>query len=153
MGGRGHGRVRERQTNQTASGGPAKATLERQTRFLEKLVECDGNIIRACRRAKVSRAMHYHWFDNEATYKDRYDYARRIIFDQMESELFDRAKVSDMLFRFALESRFPDMYGKKLKLDGAAPVHSLDPEKLKALTDQELDTLIRLSKKVAVQQA
>ena len=86
------------------------------------------------------------------TYPERYEAARQRVLNVLESTLFERAETSDRLLIFLLESKFREVYGKQVKVDGAVPVHSLDPEKLKNLTDQELDTLIRLSKKVAVQQ-
>ena len=146
-------RVRARRTHGTSAEGVSDATREDQARLLKALVTHDGHISRACKTARVGRSTHYDWLAKDETYPERYQHARQMVLDDLESDLFPRARKSDRLLMFVLESRFPEVYGKKVKVDGAVPVHSLDPEKLKALTDKELDTLIRLSKKVAVRQA
>ena len=153
MGGRGHGRVRKRATHATPSAGGPGATLESQTRFLEALVAHRCSIRKACTAANINRSTHYVWLNTDDTYPGRYQAARQVVLDDLEASLFERAEASDRLLVFTLENKFREIYGKQVKVDGAVPVHSLDPEKLKSLTDQELDTLIRLSKKVAVQQA
>ena len=114
------------------------ATRERQARFLKALVDQLCNIFRACKQAKISRQTYYRWYLYDEAFRMRYESARQWVLDDLEGELFSRARTSNKLLMFLLERQFPDVYGHRRSRDHTA-TKGLDPHKLRKLfTDDEL---------------
>ena len=144
MGGR-SGRLRPR-TNRTLDADRPESTpavLARQERFLTALIASDLNIRTACRRAKVGRTTVYGWKHGDDDYRTRYERARQVVLEDLDSSLIGRARKSDRLLTFTLERRFPELYGRQLKVEAAATVTSLDPLKLRELFAEEELVLFR----------
>jgi hypothetical protein len=127
----------------------AAGTLKAQERFLTHLIRLDAHISRACRASGVGRTTVYTWRNRDEAFEKRYKEVRAIVLDDLEGELFSRARKSDRLLVFVLESRFPEVYGRKVKVDGAATVTTLDPEKLKNKTEEEIERALEFAKSVA----
>ena len=108
------GRVIRRQTKQTPPA-VSPATLKRQDRFLEAFIKTDGSIVKS---AKMARAQHYHWKTNDPDYIQRFKEAEDLLLHELVSEAIERARKSDRLLIFLLKTRFPEIYGDRMKLEG-----------------------------------
>ena len=112
---------------------------EKQNDFLKYLEEY-GNITRAAKKAKISRATPYNWIDNDPAFKERFKKSAQIGIDALEDEAKRRAfegvkkpvyqngklvgkvvEYSDSLLMFLLKGNKPDQYKERFQ-------HGGDPE-------------------------
>lgn len=71
-------------------------TEERKSKFIEYLTECKGIVTDAVRKWKaedginaIERGTHYLWLSKDPEYKKRVDDIQDVVFDFVESKLFE----------------------------------------------------------------
>ena len=146
------------------------AQKRRQTAFLEAYKEC-ATITHAVRIAKIVRQSHYNWLAKDKEYQTAFAEAEVAATDALIAEARRRAtqgvsepvyykgevvgaiqKYSDSLLMFLIKGALPEVYRERYEFSGGPkPIQFIgyDQEKLKGLTDEELQTLRNLASKVA----
>ena len=130
----------------TSSGGVPPGAVERSGRLLEPAEpsalavrsetlerQIPREVHRARRRyraclpgGRVGRSTVYGWKQHDSAFRKQYDAARQVLLDELESTLVAKAKDDNQLLRFTLERRFPETYGRRLRLDREVATTALD---------------------------
>ena len=148
----------------------ATAQKRRQAAFLEAYITC-ATITHAARIAKISKQTHYDWIAVDKEYQQAFaeaeiaatdaliQEARRGAVQGVEEPIFYKGEVvktvqkySDNLLMFLIKGALPEVYRERYEFSGGPkPIQFIgyDQEKLKGLSDEELQTLRALASKVA----
>ena len=146
------------------------AQKRRQAAFLEAYITC-GTITHAARMAKIARLTHYTWLAGGKEYQKAFAEAEIAATDALVQEARRRAiqgvsepilykgkvvktiqKYSDHLLMFLIKGALPEVYRERYEFSGGPkPIQFIgyDQEKLKGLSDEELQVLRSLAAKVA----
>ena len=146
------------------------AQKRRQTAFLEAYKQC-ATITHAAQISKIVRQNHYNWLANDKEYQDAFaeaevaatdaliQEARRRAVQGVSEPVFYKGKVvktvqkySDSLLMFLIKGALPEVYRERYEFSGGPkPIQFVgyDQEKLKGLSDEELQNLRNLAAKVA----
>lgn len=146
------------------------AQKRRQAAFLEAYRLC-GTITHAAGMARITRQTHYAWIATDQEYQQAFaeaeiaatdaliKEARRRAVQGVEEPIFYKGKVvktiqkySDNLLMFLIKGALPEVYRERYEFSGGPkPIQFIgyDQEKLKGLSDEELQTLRALASKVA----
>ena len=146
------------------------AQKRRQAAFLEAYITC-ATITHAARIAKISKQTHYDWIAVDKEYQLAFSEAEIAATDALIKECRRRAiegvpepvfykgeeiktvqKYSDNLLMFLIKGALPEVYRERYEFSGGPkPIQFIgyDQEKLKGLSDEELQTLRALASKVA----
>jgi hypothetical protein len=68
---------------------------DKKNNLLEKLIEYNGIVTTACKAANLSRAIHYVWYNSDATYKQNVDDIQEMVIDFVEGYLYELIKKGD----------------------------------------------------------
>ncbi len=146
------------------------AQKKRQAAFLEAYITC-ATITHAARMAKIAKQTHYDWIAGDKEYQLAFaeaeiaatdaliKEARRRAVQGVEEPIFYKGEVvktvqkySDNLLMFLIKGALPEVYRERYEFSGGPkPIQFIgyDQEKLKGLSDEELQTLRALASKVA----
>lgn len=146
------------------------AQKRRQAAFLEAYITC-ATITHAARMAKIAKQTHYDWIAGDKEYQLAFaeaeiaatdaliKEARRRAVQGVEEPIFYKGEVvktvqkySDNLLMFLIKGALPEVYRERYEFSGGPkPIQFIgyDQEKLKGLSDEELQTLRALASKVA----
>ncbi len=147
------------------------AQKRRQAAFLAAYVTC-GTITHAARMAKIAKQTHYDWIASGGEeYQKAFAEAEIAATDTLIKEARRRAiegvpepvfykgkeiktvqKYSDNLLMFLMRGALPETYRERYEFSGGPkPIQFIgyDQEKLKGLSDEELEVLRTLATKVA----
>ncbi len=146
------------------------AQKRRQTAFMEEYKQC-ATITHAAQISKIVRQTHYDWISKDKEYQQAFaeaevaatdaliQEARRRAIQGVEEPVFYKGelvetirKYSDTLLIFLIKGALPEVYRERYEFSGGAkPIQFIgyDQEKLKGLSDEELQALRNLASKVA----
>ncbi len=146
------------------------AQKRRQAAFLGAYRQC-ATITHAAEAAKIARQNHYNWLAKDKKYQEAFAEAEVAATEALLQEARRRAtkgvtepilykgkvvktvqKYSDSLLMFLIKGALPEVYRERYEFSGGTkPIRFVgyDQEKLKGLSDEELQTLRQLASKVA----
>lgn len=151
-----------------------KRNKAKQTAFLAVYCET-ASLTKAAEAMKISRHSHYDWLDRDATYPPRFEKAKLQAADALEAEAIRRAHegvlepvyykgkpvgvmrvFSDSLMQTLLRGFLPDKYRDRGSVEVSAPGGGpilLEDQRLAALNDAELESLITIAQKLTCEPA
>ena len=129
-------------------------TPKRRTDFLAHLRET-GRVASSAESVGMSRQAFYDLAERDPEFKVLWDDAEAGFLDDVEAEAYRRAmdpeEKSDRLLESILKNRHP-LYKPTKVLEvggpGGQPLHPENPPNLDNLTDEELQSLVRLQRKI-----
>lgn len=164
--------TKKKATKKRKVGSSHKETAQkrRQAAFLEAYKQC-ATITHAAQISKIVRQTHYDWIAKDNEYQKAFAEAEVAATDALLQECRRRAiqgvtepilyrgkvvktiqKYSDSLLMFLIKGALPEVYRERYEFSGGTkPIRFVgyDQEKMKGLSDEELQTLRSLASKVA----
>lgn len=67
----------------------------KKRKMIEALCQCNGIVSDACKKANISRTLHYFWVNNDNLYKELVQDANEVAIDFVEGQLFKKIKELD----------------------------------------------------------